>query len=131
MFLDANVFIHLYQSSGKIRDRCKRLLSRVASGEQSAVTSPLVLDEVLFFFSNERGPPFAEHVWKNILGTPNLKMLPIDDAVLIHVLRYANDGLESHDAFHAATMHANGITTICSFDRDFDRIKGIARQEPK
>lgn len=34
------------------------------------------------------------------------------------------------DAYHIAVMQAEGLHTIVTFDREFDRIPGITRIEP-
>lgn len=36
----------------------------------------------------------------------------------------------ARDALHAAVVMAEGLEAICSYDPDFDRIKGIVRREP-
>ncbi len=130
MFLDANIFIHIYGANDKKREACLKLLAKVHSGEQGAVTSALVLDEVLFVVSNTRGMEIAEQAWNNMLNFPNLQILPVDEKVLQQVMRFVKAGLEPRDAFHAATMKVNNVETICSYDRGFDNKAGIKRQEP-
>lgn len=36
----------------------------------------------------------------------------------------------ARDALHAAVVMTEGLEAVCSWDRDFDRIKGIVRREP-
>jgi len=36
----------------------------------------------------------------------------------------------ARDALHAAGVECHSLDAICSFDRDFDRIRGIRRIEP-
>jgi predicted nucleic acid-binding protein len=62
---------------------------------------------------------------------PNLDLLAVDKKAAQTVPEFFKSGLEPRDAMHAATMKANSIETICSYDRAFDKIKGIKRQEPK
>ena len=130
MFLDANIFIHTYGANDKKREACLKLLAKVHSGEQNAVTSTLVLDEVLFVILNARGAEIAEQAWNNMLSFPNLQILPVDEKVLLHVMKFVKAGLEPRDAFHAATMKVNNVETICSYDTDFDKVKGLKRQQP-
>mgnify|MGYP001584077912 CR=1 FL=1 len=131
MFLDSNVFIHRFRDDARMREPCRRLLERVAHGEQQAVISPMVLDEVVHHLMDYKGVEYALSVWATIRKMPNLKVAPIDDAVLAHVPGFIQAGLEPHDAFHAAVMKANGLSVICSYDKDFDKVKGIKRQAPK
>jgi predicted nucleic acid-binding protein len=36
----------------------------------------------------------------------------------------------ARDAVHAAVVQVHGLDSIASFDRDFDKIKGLRRMEP-
>ena len=131
MFLDSNVLINLYVGPGPEAEACKRLHSRIVRGEQHAIISPMVLDEVVYYLMARRGTEFALSAWASMRKIPNLRVESIDDTVLAHVPGFIRHGLEPHDAFHAAVMKANGVSTICSYDKDFDKIKGIKRQTPK
>ena len=44
---------------------------------------------------------------------------------------YASTSLDFEDALSIAHMETLGITTILSFDRDFDRFPSISREEPR
>lgn len=131
MFLDANVFIHTYDSTDWEYRACKSQLKRINGGEMRAQTSPLVLNEVLHFFLTNRGKERAKEVYSSIRKMPNITMLPVNEEVQSYVLRFIDEGMDTTDAYHAATMVANGVDVICSFDRAFDKVKGIKRQEPK
>lgn len=128
MFIDANVFIHAYESSGRKHDASKKLLKRIASGEMHAHTSALVLNEVLhYFLTHGEG---AEQIFANLLKFPHLVVLPVDERALSNVVRFVKAGLQASDAYHAAVMKTNSISTICSYDTGFDRVSEIKRQEP-
>ena len=73
-----------------------------------------------------------ERASRILMSYTHLSILPIDVKVAGESIAYMKEGLETSDAFHAATMKFAGVGTICSFDRDFDRLKakGIERQEP-
>ncbi len=131
MFLDANVFIHAYDSKGRENKECKSQLRRVITGEMRAQTSALVLNEVLHFFLSNRSKQRAKEVFSSISRMPNLAMLPVDGKMLGCVLRFIDNGLGTTDAYHAATMVSNGVDVICSYDSGFDLAKGIRRQLPK
>lgn len=46
MFIDANVFIMAYLDSQERGKRARAFLAKIARGEQNAITSALVLNEV-------------------------------------------------------------------------------------
>lgn len=131
MFLDTNIFIHAYGITDYKGRACDRLLYRIAGGEQKAATSVMVVDEVLFFFSEKDGMTRAAEIWEDLSQTPNLEILGVDARMIGQAVRYMTDGLQATDAFHIAAMKANGIEVICSYDKGFDKIKDIRRQEPK
>jgi len=131
MFVDSNVFILAYISKDRKGSQCRSFIKRIISGEQSAVTSPLVFDEVAYALIECRGLEFAKKAWKNMADMAHLRIVAIDEKVLLYVPRYLELGLEPRDAFHAAAMYANGITTICTYDRHFDKVQGMKMQEPK
>lgn len=132
MFLDANIFIYAYASGGGAKQQnCAAFMERIVSGEQRATTSSLVINEVIFFFLDNRSVEIAEKVHKNILSNPNIDILAVDRRITELSFSYIKAGMQVTDAFHAATMRINGISTICSYDRGFDRAEGISRQEPR
>ncbi len=132
VFLDTNIFIHAYDTprEWKGKDSAK-LIERIIKGEQKAATSYLVLNEVLYYYMREGRDEEAKRFWDNATNMHNLSILPIDQKAGAHVMEFISEGLDATDAFHAAVMAANGIETICSYDKAFDKIKGIKRQEPK
>ena len=132
MFIDANIFIYTYDSkSGKEFINSKNQLRRINMGEMKAQTSTLVLNEVLYIISSTQGLDKASRVWKNILALNNIEILSVDKNTLSHVIDFCRTGLETTDAYHAATMKAHGIKTICSYDKGFDGLSSIKRQVPK
>ena len=131
MFIDSNIFITLYLSKGRDGELCRTFLKRVDGGEQSAATSAMVFDEVLYSISEMRNRETAKWAWESMMKLNNLRILAIDERALRLVPEFFDQGLDPTDAFHAAVMKANGISTICSFDKHFDKVKGIKRQAPK
>jgi predicted nucleic acid-binding protein len=131
MFLDSNVLIHAFlDARGGQAEVCKRLWRKVIAGEQRATTSALVAEEVLHFFLEKKGKALAMRVLRNVLENKNMAILPVDERALSLVLEFVNAGLDSADALHAAVMKANSETTICSYDKGFDKAPGIRRKEP-
>ena len=43
---------------------------------------------------------------------------------------YVTKSVDFVDAYNAATMERRGLGQIYSYDADFDKLEGIARQEP-
>lgn len=131
MFVDSCVFIKAYLSLDKAGALARAFLKKVEKGEQHILISPLVLDEVCYALVEFKGRGMGIKIWESMEKLPNSKMLRIDEDTAKHVPEFLRQGLEPRDALHAAVMKQNNVSTICSFDHDFDQVKGIARQEPK
>jgi predicted nucleic acid-binding protein len=131
VFLDANIFIHAYNSKDAKGQACSALLRSVSSCSQRATTSWLVLNEVAYYYLKSGRLPSALQFWETATLNPGLQILPIDAQVGRHALHFLRMGLAPSDAFHAAAMKANSIQVLCSYDKGFDKIEGIRRVEPK
>lgn len=130
MFIDANVFITYYLDRGKEGERARQLIKKLTGGEQNAATSALVINEVCHIVMQRDGLGPVEKVHQQLTSMPNLSILAVDDRITRLSIEFMRNGLGVSDAFHAATMKTNNISTICSFDKDFDKVKSIKRQEP-
>ncbi len=132
MFLDANIFIYSFgNKEGASKSACANQLKRIINGEMRAQTSTLVLNEVLYYFENKYSKQDALRIFNNIISFKNLDILPVDRNALLYVSEFSNAGFEASDAYHAAVMKSNGLDTICTYDKAFDKAKGLKRQEPK
>ncbi len=132
MFIDANVFIIASLGRDVRAERCQDFIRKIESGEQHAITSVLVLDEVLraitLRYDNKEK---SEAIVRKIAATQNLTVCDITLAHLLDSLSYVrSDTLDPHDALHAAIMKAQGVSTILSYDKDFERLKSVKRMEP-
>lgn len=130
MFVDANVFIYAYTDRLEHGKKSREFLNRIAKGEQNAITSALVINEVLYYMQDARGIEGVEDANRHITSMNALSILPIDDKIVSASIPYIKDGLQVTDAFHAATMKLAGVGVICSYDKGFDKVKSIKRQEP-
>lgn len=132
--IDTDVLVRLLTGDDKDKQqRARRLFLRVERGEL-AVTAPVTVIADTFY----------------VLTSPSLYRLPKAEAVAllrpilglanfhvenVHVVQRTLDlcaaaNLSFGDAYIAATMEKWGSDTLYSFDRGFDRIKGITRIEP-
>jgi len=131
MFIDANIFVMAAVSHDLKGKKCREFLARVESGEQRAITSVLVLDEVLKVIENKTGSKeIAAAKTARFANLPNLRVCDVAPKHFFNSLAYFKMGLEPRDALHVAVALENGADKILSYDKDLDRIKEIKRLEP-
>ena len=131
MFIDANIFMAAAVSHDSKGEKCRGFLARVEKGEQRAITSVLVLDEVLKVIENKTGSKeIAAEKTTRFANLPNLRVCDVTPKNFSDSLKYFKAGLEPRDALHMAVALENGADKILSYDKDLDRIKEIKRVEP-
>ena len=108
-----------------------RFLEEVARGEWEAALDAEVLQEILHRYR-------ALKRWRDGRKVYDLArrlfplVIPIDGDVLDRARSILDEDsrLMARDALHAAVVEIHELEAVCSFDRDFDRIKSIRRIEP-
>ena len=77
IFLDTNVFLRFYLGDDKAKaDRCKALLKAVASGKKRAITSTMVIAEIVWVLERSYRRPrrdVADFVM-SLLAVPHLHL---------------------------------------------------------
>ena len=133
-FIDTDILIrYLTGDDPKKQAQCAALLSRVERGTL-AVAAPLtVFADCIFVLSSPRlyNLPRAE-VAALLMPLVRLRRLVIRNRyALIRALGlYASTSLDFGDGMIVASMQLSGATVIYSYDKDFDRVRGITRKEP-
>jgi len=130
--VDANIFIrHIRQDHPDYSPRASVYLGRIEAGELVATTDTIVLAEtvhVLQSFYRTNKSAIAQ-VLLPIVALPSLK-LP-HKARLRNVFDwYVRYNLSFVDAYLAVMTREQKLPAVVSFDRNYDRIPGVARVEP-
>lgn len=61
----------------------------------------------------------------------NMDILSLNKPLLSKTLKiYSENQIDYIDAYHAAVVSQDNLDSIFSFDKDFDKISSIKRQEP-
>jgi predicted nucleic acid-binding protein len=127
MYIDANIFIYATQSAGEKGESARRLLSGLTAAKQGVI-SPLVLDEVIWSLRKNGESGKIGIIIDGVYAMEHLQIVPLAaDIPLRAVALMEQHKLKPRDAFHLATMHELGETTIASDDADFDRVPGLKR----
>ena len=134
-FLDTNVVIrYLTQDDPDQSKRAKAILDQVQAGKLQVTTSETVLGELVFVLSSKRLYQLPREEIRMylsaIIGMKGLRLA--NKRMYLRALElYATlPRLDFADALSVAEMERRKLTTIISFDENFDGIEGITRREP-
>jgi hypothetical protein len=131
ILIDTNVIMYAAGADHPWKRPSVVLLERVAGGAIEAVIDAEVLQEILHRYRAIGRWPDGRRVYdltRQLFPT----VLPVTAAVLDRARRLldTDDRIMARDALHAAVVMSEGLEAVCSYDRDFDRIRGIVRREP-
>lgn len=131
LFLDTNVWVRYFTGDDPNKaEACRRLLEQGARGEVVLTTNEMVLAELewtLRSFYRLPKQAIVQRLWA-VLRTPSLQV------PRRALLETALDLFERHpvdyvDAYNAAELRARRLSTIVSYDEDFDLL-GVERMAP-
>ncbi len=131
ILVDSNIFMYAGGASHPNKAPSIALLEGIAAGRVDGVIDVEVLQEILHRYR-------SIGQWKDGSKVYDLtrKIVPLVFPITLEILDTARallgkyPKLMARDALHAAVCIANGVKTICSYDRDFDDVEEINRTEP-
>lgn len=131
ILVDANIIMYAAGAEHPHKRPSVALLERIADGELEATIDAEVLQEILHRYR-------AIGRWEDGRQVYDLtrqlfpSVVPVTAAVLDRARRVLDDDshIMARDALHAAVVMTEGLEAVCSYDHDFDRIKGLVRREP-
>lgn len=132
ILVDTNVIMYAAGATHACKAPSVAFLERVADGRVNAAIDAEVLQEILHRYR-------AIGRWEEGRTVYDLtrQLFPVVVPVTAEILDRARRVLDAtlhimaRDALHAAVAMTGGFEAVCSYDRDFDRIKGIVRREPE
>lgn len=134
-YVDSNIFIYpIIYDPASVREaaHAKNFLREIALGKIEAYASPVTWDEVAWVVRKTLGTSISINQGRKLLSFPNLRILPVKRTTTLKAQDLMEEyGLKPRDALHAAIALENKITTVVSYDEDFDKLKEIKRIEPK
>ena len=136
LFVDTNIFIrYLTQDDPDMAAAARVLLKQVEAGQLTVVASESIVVEAVQVLSSKalynRPRQQVATDLTTILNLPKLKLANKRVCLRALVLwANASGSVDFVDALSVAQMEHRGISTIASFDEDFDRFRQIKRQVP-
>jgi len=133
IFLDSNIFLRfLIKDNRQMAKETKALFEAIEKGKIKAETDLIILVEIIWvlssFFKIDR-----EKIFEYISLLLKLKNFIIKDEEIISQALdfYRKTSVDFIDAFCASFVLRKKINFLCSYDKDFDKIKGVKRVTPK
>lgn len=131
IFIDTNIPMYAAGKPNVYKDRCKEIITWVASGQLDVVTDAEVFQEILYRYFHIRRMKSGRQIFaefKLIMDT----VLPVrsEEVFLAEALLKTYPEIPPRDLLHVAVMRLNGVQEILSADKDFDSIEGIKRLDP-
>jgi predicted nucleic acid-binding protein len=128
ILVDANVLMYASGAAHPNKAPALSFLNRVAREEVQAAIDAEVLQEIIHRYSALRRWPEGRDLYDFARGL-FAQILPITADVTDRAkhLVDADNRIAARDAVHAAVVMEYRLEGICTFDRDFDRIRGCRR----
>lgn len=130
--LDANILLRfLVKEDEKQNECCTALMKRIADGEEKVFLHDLALADVIWTLKSYYKQPKEEirRIIETIVALKGINMTN-KDQVFNALQLFDESSIDWTDAVLAAYMFAHKKEIIYSYDRDFDRLDAINRQEP-
>lgn len=133
-FVDTNIFIRYLTRDDQQKFRaCLHLFQKAERSEIELTTSAEIISEVVYVLSSKlyRLPrPSIQATLSKLLGLPGFR-LPERSVYFRALSLFATHNIDFEDCMTVARMEQQGINSIYSYDRDFDRFSYLARTEPE
>jgi uncharacterized protein len=132
ILIDANILMYAAGAPHAHKAASADLVEDVAKGLVDACVDAEVLHEILHRYR-------ALNRWDEGRLAFDLArqacpvVVPVTGDTVDHARRLMDDHprLSARDALHSAVVVTFGLRAICSFDTDFDVVKGVRRLEPE
>lgn len=131
-FVDTNIFLRYLTADDPVKyERCRELFKRAVAGKVSLVTSSIVIAELVWTLLSYYKVSKADVVEKVslIVGSEHI-LIPEKDILAEALVLYSRKNIDFIDAYNAVFMRNQGLQSLFSYDRDFDGLEGVAREEP-
>ncbi len=130
--IDANIILRfLTNDEPNQAAACAKLLQRVEQGIEEVFLPDLIIADIVWTLEKYYQVDKEEirELMGRIFALSGLKCSSKNTAYRALEI-YADDNIDWTDAFISAQMLSAGQEEIYSYDRDFDRVKGLARLSP-
>jgi len=131
-FVDANIFLEVFLKDNRWEE-ARDFLNKLSKEEFKGVTSDFIVFSILLQIQDKAKSTDLMKDFITALGNiEGLKVAHFTYGILLKAMVLMEKyGLDFDDSLQVGFMESMGIKEIISFDKDFDRIPGIKRVEPR
>ena len=118
VYLDANLYIYLFEGVSAHRETMRELVSEIDRRDIAVIASELMFAELLPRPLREGRRDVVERYFDLMQRTPRITLASVDRRVILRAVRLRADfGLRSMDALHLATALVHDCRTFLTNDR--------------
>ena len=131
-FVDTNIFLrYLTKDDPSKYEKCKDIFRMAMAGKIALATSGMVIAELIWTLLSYYKVTKADVVGmvSIIVNTENL-YIPDKDIITDALVLYGRKNIDYIDAYNAVCMKHYDYDEIYSYDRDFDSVESVKREEP-
>jgi len=131
-FIDTNIFLRYLTKDDPVKyERCRELFKKAVEGKITLATSGTIIAELIWTLLSYYKVPKADVIEKiSIIVATGGLYIPDKDIITDALVLYGRQNIDYIDAYNAVFMRYHKIHEIYSYDKDFDKVEGIRREEP-
>ncbi len=133
MYVDSVVFMYAFGAESPWREASASFLRAAAARELAAVTSVETLQEIIHRYRSIRRFDELEAAYRGVVVSVR-SIFPVTKSDVDEALELSQILLDvrvsARDLLHAAVARRHGISTVVTYDQDFETIPGIRAVTP-
>mgnify|MGYP001619024156 CR=1 FL=1 len=132
MFIDTNIFLrYLTKDDPSKYDKCREVFKKASEGKIELATSGIVIAELIWTLLSYYKALKVDVIEKiSIIVNTRSLYIPDKNIITDALVLYGRKNIDYIDAYNAIFMKHYGLNEIYSYDKDFDIIEDIKREEP-
>lgn len=134
IFIDTNVFLRsILRDTEEKAEACIKFFEKIDKGEIQAVTSLLVLNELLWVMEglNIDKKEITKRLKAVVMSKLGLLGVKNGSIVLEALGYYEELGVDFIDALHSCIARENNIKKIVTYDEHFEKLEFVQKIEPE
>ncbi len=133
-FIDTNIFLRFLTKDDPAKAaKCRQLLQSASEGNLKLYTTDLVVAELIWVLQSPKtynlNPAEIFEVIMPLLTIKNL-YFPCKNVFPDIMELFQTENIDYIDAYNSVIMLGRNIDTIYSYDKHFDQLPDVIRQEP-